>query len=136
LTSQREVADALGLSVSTMERYLARYPWHLSGLADGKVNGRWRVPRADVLAWRQYVRKEETPRHPEARRFRPEEPPEFRNIRAREAKAPVRVRSLEAGAGVLKNEDGANQGPLGSGSENRAVAACLGIPGTQHSGRR
>jgi hypothetical protein len=48
----------------------------------------------------------------------------------------VRVRSEEAGAGVLRNEDGANQGPLGPGPKNRAAAACLDIPGAQHSGRR
>jgi hypothetical protein len=45
------------MSVSTLERYLAQYPWHPSGLAAGKVNGRWRVPRVDVLAWWQCVRK-------------------------------------------------------------------------------
>jgi hypothetical protein len=95
------------MSVSTLERYLARYPWHLSGLAAGKVNGRWRVPRADVLAWWLYVRKQET-RHPEARRFRPEEPPELRNIRAREAKATVRAGSSEAGkSGPVYQEDAA-----------------------------
>jgi hypothetical protein len=97
LTRQHDVARALGMSASTLERYLARYPWHLSGWAAGKVNGRWRVPRVDVLAWWQYVRKHET-RHPAARRFRPEERTELGNIRAREAKATVRVRSSQAGA--------------------------------------
>jgi hypothetical protein len=57
--------------------------------------------RVDVLAWWQCVRKQET-RHPEARRFRPDEPPEVRNIRAREAKAVMRGRSSQVKAGGLE----------------------------------
>lgn len=74
LTSQGEVAAALGMSPKTLERYLELYPWRGAALPNGKVNGRWRVPRRDVLAWWEWVRAQEH-RHPEARRYRPAEPP-------------------------------------------------------------
>lgn len=95
LTSQLEVAEALGMSPKTLQRYLATYPWHLAGRPTGKVNGKWRVPRGDVLAWWEFVRRQES-RHPEARRFRPEEPPTLRDIRARGAKP---VKTPRAGQG-------------------------------------
>ncbi len=81
LTSKQEVADALGMSVRTFERYLQRYPFALSG-APGTVRGRWRVQRAYVLAWWEYVQRQEM-RHPEMRRLRPEEPPTVAEIKGR-----------------------------------------------------
>ena len=82
LTSQQDVAAALDMSTATLERYLARYPWRGADLPPGKVNGRWRVKRSDVLDWFEYVRRQQV-RHPEARRFRPEEAPEVAAIRGR-----------------------------------------------------
>ena len=81
LTSKQEVADELGMSVRTFERYLQRYPFGVSGVP-GTVRGRWRVQRAYVLAWWEYVQRQEM-RHPEMRRLRPEEPPAVAEIKGR-----------------------------------------------------
>lgn len=81
LASKQQVADVLGMSIRTFERYLAKYPFSCSGKA-GVVNGRWRVFRTDVYAWWAYVQRQEA-RHPEIRRMRPEEPPVVRDIKGR-----------------------------------------------------
>ena len=81
LTSQQDVADALGMSTNTLERYLKKYPFHNSG-APGKVNSRWRVLKSFVFKWWNYVQRQET-RHPEARRLRPEEAPDLQDIKGR-----------------------------------------------------
>lgn len=86
LTSQTEVAAALGMSPATFERYLTRYPWHGAEVSSGKINGRWRVFRTDVLAWWAWVCRQEL-RHPEARRYRPEEPPTVASIQGRGGRA-------------------------------------------------
>jgi hypothetical protein len=81
LTSKQEVADALQLSIYKLETLLRRYPFGACGVS-GKVCGRWHVDRADVFAWFRYVQSQEL-RHPDARRMRPEEPPELTDLRGR-----------------------------------------------------
>jgi hypothetical protein len=77
LTSKQEVADLLGMSITTLGRYLRKYKF-----TGGTTNGRWRVFKTDVFAWWKHVQHQEH-RHPEARRMRPEEAPELQEIKAR-----------------------------------------------------
>lgn len=81
MTSKQQVADLLGMSVTTFTRYLAKYRFSCCGKA-GVVNGRWRVFKSDVFAWWAYVQRQEA-RHPDMRRLRPEEPPVLQNIKRR-----------------------------------------------------
>jgi len=81
LTSQQEVLDELKMGQSQFIRLLRKYPFGCCG-ASGKLNGRWHVTREDVWRWHRYVQRQEL-RHPDARRMRPEEPPELGDIRAR-----------------------------------------------------
>jgi hypothetical protein len=71
LTSQQEVIDALKMGQSQFVRLLRKYPFGCCG-SSGKLNGRWH----------RYVQRQEL-RHPDARRLRPEEPPDLLDIRAR-----------------------------------------------------
>lgn len=81
LTSQQEVIDELKMGRKQFLTLLKKYPFCNCGAA-GKINGRWHVTREDVWRWHRYVQRQEL-RHPEARRMRPEEPPDLRDIRAR-----------------------------------------------------
>lgn len=81
ITSKQQVADTLGMSISTFDRYLGKYPFSNSG-APGKINGRWRVFKSYVFGWWAYVQRQEM-RHPAARRMRPEEPPALQDIKGR-----------------------------------------------------
>lgn len=81
LTSKQEVADELKMSLRVFEKLEKKYPFSASGLS-GRVNGRWKVPRDYVRKWFAYVLRQET-RHPDARRNRPEEPPDLREIKGR-----------------------------------------------------
>jgi hypothetical protein len=81
LTSKQAVADELGMSVDTLTRFLRQYPFHHSG-APGVINGRWRVRRTYVILWWEYVQRQNQ-RHPDARRLRPEEPPDLAAIKGR-----------------------------------------------------
>lgn len=81
LTSKQEVADELKMSLYQLDKLLQRYPFHLSG-APGKINNRWRVERRYVHAWFRYVQRQEL-RHPEAKRMRPEEPPDLAGLKGR-----------------------------------------------------
>lgn len=84
LTSQVEVAEDLGMSTDTLERWLTKYPWDKAELPNGKPGGRWRVTRGDVRRWWAYVRRQET-RHPSARIHYPEEPPALSRVQHQEA---------------------------------------------------
>ena len=81
LTSVHEVAAELSISVHTLYSLLRKYPFDAIGVS-GKLNGRWHVPVEDVWRWYQYVKRQEA-RHPDARRMRPEEPPEIQDIKGR-----------------------------------------------------
>jgi hypothetical protein len=81
LTSQQEVIEELRMSQYQFETLLKKYPFYHSGAA-GKLNGRWHVAVEDVWRWHRYVQQQER-RHPDARRMRPEEPPDIADIRAR-----------------------------------------------------
>jgi len=81
LTSKQEVADELKMSLYQLEKFLRLYPFDCSGVP-GKVGGRWRVYRADVHRWWRFVQRQEL-RHPEAKRMRPEEPPDLANLKGR-----------------------------------------------------
>lgn len=81
LTSVIEVANELTVSVHTLYSYLRKYPFEETGVS-GHLNGRWHVPAEDVWRWYRYIKRQEI-RHPDARRMRPEEPPEIKKIRAR-----------------------------------------------------
>lgn len=81
LTSKQEVADVLKMSVYQFSQLLHKYPFANSGAA-GKLNGRWHVSRANVWEWYKFVQRQEI-RHPDARRMRPDEPPEIAAIVAR-----------------------------------------------------
>jgi hypothetical protein len=81
LTSQQEVIDALKMGQSQFVRLLRKYPFGCCG-SSGKLNGRWHVTVEDVWRWHRYVQRQEL-RHPDARRMRPEEPPDISDIRAR-----------------------------------------------------
>jgi hypothetical protein len=78
LTSKQAVADYLQMSMYQFETLLRKYPFRHSGVS-GKVNGRWRTRGADAWRWFVFVQKQET-RHPEMRRFRPDEAPELTGI--------------------------------------------------------
>ena len=81
LTSKQEVAEALKMSLRTFERLEQKYTFALTGVT-GRVNGRWRVSREQVRNWFNYVQRQES-RHPDARRMRPEEPPDLQEIKGR-----------------------------------------------------
>ena len=78
LVGKKEIARELKMSASTLDRYLGKYPFDECGVP-GKVMGSWRVDRADVYRWWRWVQSQEL-RHPEARRLRPQEPPEVAGI--------------------------------------------------------
>jgi len=81
LTSQQEVIDELRISSYRFTQLLKKYPFSHSGAA-GKLNGRWHVALEDVWRWFRYIQRQEM-RHPDARRMRPEEPPELSEISTR-----------------------------------------------------
>jgi|AACY02.16.fsa_nt_gi hypothetical protein len=81
LSSKQEVADELKMSLYQLDKLLQRYPFEVSGVPP-KVRGRWRVYRQDVHRWYRYVQRQEL-RHPDARRLRPEEPPELAGLKGR-----------------------------------------------------
>ncbi len=81
LTSQQEVIDELRMGQKPFIRLLKKYPFLNSGAA-GKINGRWHVTVEDVWRWHRYVQRQEI-RHPDARRMRPEEPPDLGDIRGK-----------------------------------------------------
>jgi hypothetical protein len=82
LTSKQEVADALKMTVYQFSQLLRRYSFATGAGVSGKLNGRWHVPKDYVFRWYRYVQRQEL-RHPDARRMRPDEPPELRNIQGR-----------------------------------------------------
>ena len=73
--------DELRMTRYKFELLLKKYPFKKSG-RPGKVNNRWHVSKGAVRAWWNYVQQQEM-RHPDARRMRPEEPPDLKKIRAR-----------------------------------------------------
>jgi hypothetical protein len=81
LTSKQEVADELKMSIRVFEKLEQRYPFTITGIS-GRINGRWKVTRDYIQKWFAYVQRQES-RHPEARRTRPEEPPELQEIKGR-----------------------------------------------------
>ena len=81
LSSKQEVADELKMSLHQLTQLLRKYPFEGSGVP-GKIMGRWKVDRTDVHRWFRYVQRQEL-RHPDARRMRPEEPPEIAAIKGR-----------------------------------------------------
>lgn len=81
LTSKQEVADELRMSLYQLDQLLRKYPFENSG-APGKIMGRWKTTKANVHAWFRYVQSQEL-RHPDARRLRPEEPPDIAAIKGR-----------------------------------------------------
>jgi hypothetical protein len=81
LSSKQEVADELKMSLYQLDQLLRRYPFENCG-APGKIMGRWKVTKINVHAWFRYVQGQEL-RHPDARRLRPEEPPEVAGIKGR-----------------------------------------------------
>ena len=74
LQGRDEVAAFLGWSVDTLLRLANKYP-----PGGAKINGRWNWTQAGALQWRDFVATQET-RHPEARRYRPAEPPTVADI--------------------------------------------------------
>jgi len=81
LSSAQEVADELKMGLRPFYRLVNKYPFGLCGVA-GKIMGRWKVTRSDVHNWFRYVQRQEL-RHPDARRMRPEEPPELTELKGR-----------------------------------------------------
>lgn len=84
LVGADDAAAFLGWHVNTLRKYAAKYPPGGAGFP-AHLNGRWNVNKADLLAWRDYVLRQES-RHPESRLCRPEEPPSVADIRGRPAR--------------------------------------------------
>ena len=78
LVGKKEIARELKMSERTLVKYFSKYPFESCGIS-GKIMGSWRVDRADVYRWWRWVQSQEL-RHPEARRLRPQEPPEIAGI--------------------------------------------------------
>lgn len=79
LGSKQEVAEELKMSIHTLGQLLVKYPFHHAAGVNPKIMGRWRISMTDAYNWFRYVQRQES-RHPEARRLRPEEPPELAEI--------------------------------------------------------
>ena len=79
LTSRQELADFLGVSVWTIERWLARCAW-----PGGKLNGRFRCTRVQALAWLEELKQSQAKVHPESpSRLRPPDAPGLAAIKGR-----------------------------------------------------
>lgn len=78
IVGKKALASELKMSMSTLDRYLSKYPFEACGIP-GKVMGSWRLDKADVYRWWRWVQSQEL-RHPDSRRLRPEEPPDIQSI--------------------------------------------------------
>jgi len=87
LSSEQQVADELNMSLWKFRQLRRTYPFEKSG-APSKLMGSWRVTKEDVVRWFRYVQRQEM-RHPDARRMRPEEPPELQGIKGRSGNGAV-----------------------------------------------
>ena len=103
LTGAEEVAAHLGWHVNTLRKYAAKYPPSGTGFP-AHLNGRWNVSKTDIEQWRAYVIRQES-RHPESRRFRPEEPPEIAAIQGRPEKE-IRTRAAPVPLPPVEEESG------------------------------
>ena len=81
LSSEQQVADELNMSLWKFRQLRHIYPFEKSG-APSKLMGSWKVTKEDVGRWFRYVQRQEM-RHPDARRMRPEEPPDLTEIKGR-----------------------------------------------------
>jgi hypothetical protein len=82
LDSKQAILDFLKMGEKMFNVLHKKYPFINAIGITGKVRGKFFVSAEQVRVWAAHVQHQET-RHPEMRRFRPEEPPDIGAIKGR-----------------------------------------------------